>query len=110
MQINVFKSKVSNDLDKNLLNYGTFVSGSHLEFHRHFEVLFLKIPILFFLWYILPKYVILLGKYPSYPGKTKITKVHFLMNFVRALPTQELEQKRKIKKNLPTKPVGSFKN
>jgi hypothetical protein len=26
---------------------------------------------------------ILLGKYPSYPGITKITKVNFLMNFVR---------------------------
>jgi hypothetical protein len=25
---------------------------------------------------------ILLGKYPSYPGKIKITKVNFLMNFV----------------------------
>jgi hypothetical protein len=29
---------------------------------------------------------ILLGKYPSYPGKTKITKVNFLMNFIRLPP------------------------
>jgi hypothetical protein len=27
---------------------------------------------------------ILLGKYPSYPGKFKTTKVNFLMNFIRA--------------------------
>jgi hypothetical protein len=30
------------------------------------------------------------GKYPSFPGKTKFTKVNFLINFVRAL---ELEYK-----------------
>jgi hypothetical protein len=34
-----------NDLDENLLNYRTFVSGGHLEFIRHFEFLFLKIHI-----------------------------------------------------------------
>jgi hypothetical protein len=56
--IDVFKYKVSNDLDENWLNYGTFVSGGHLEFLRHFEVLFLKIHIFFFLWSRLPKYVI----------------------------------------------------
>jgi hypothetical protein len=43
--IDVFKSKVLNDLDENWLNYGTFVSGGHLEFLRHFEVQFLKIHI-----------------------------------------------------------------
>jgi hypothetical protein len=31
----------SNDLDENLLNYETFVSGGHLEFLRHFEMLFI---------------------------------------------------------------------
>jgi hypothetical protein len=34
----------------------------------------------------------LLGKYPSYPGKTKITKVNVLINLVLA-SSQELEQK-----------------
>jgi hypothetical protein len=43
----VSKFKVSNDLDEHLLNYGTFVSGGHFEFLRHFEVLFLKINIFF---------------------------------------------------------------
>jgi hypothetical protein len=56
---------------------------------------------------------ILLGKYPSYPGKTKITIVNFLMNIVRAPP------KAKTKKCLPEAciqkksnhgPVDSFKN
>jgi hypothetical protein len=46
----VFKSKVSNDFDENLLNNETSVSGGHLEFLRHFQVLFLKIHILFFIW------------------------------------------------------------
>jgi hypothetical protein len=35
--------KISNDLDENWLNYGTFVSGGNLEFLCHFELLFLKI-------------------------------------------------------------------
>jgi hypothetical protein len=30
----------------------------------------------------------LLGKYPSYGGKTKITIVNSLMNFIRRPPTQ----------------------
>jgi hypothetical protein len=37
--IDVFKSKVSNDLNKNWLNYGTYMSGGHLEFSRDLEVL-----------------------------------------------------------------------
>jgi hypothetical protein len=37
--IDVPKSKVSNDWAENLLNYGTFVSGGHLEILRHFKVL-----------------------------------------------------------------------
>jgi hypothetical protein len=41
--IYVFKYQVSNDLDENWLNYGTFVSGGHLEFLHHFGVLFLRI-------------------------------------------------------------------
>jgi hypothetical protein len=36
--IDVYKSKVSNDLDENWLNYGTFVSGGHLDFIRHFQL------------------------------------------------------------------------
>jgi hypothetical protein len=38
----VFKSNVLNGSDENLLNYGTIVSGGHLEFRHHFVVLFLK--------------------------------------------------------------------
>jgi hypothetical protein len=38
------------------------------------------------------KLEILLGKYPSYPVKTKIRKVNFLMNFVCA-SAQKIEQK-----------------
>jgi hypothetical protein len=38
---------------------------------------------------------ILIGKHPLYPGKTKITRVNFLTNFV-GLPPQELEQKQKM--------------
>jgi hypothetical protein len=34
------------DVDENLLNYGTFVSGGHLEFFRHFS----KIHNISFLW------------------------------------------------------------
>jgi hypothetical protein len=41
-------SKVSNDLDANRLNYGTFVIGGHLEFLHHFEMLFNKIHFLVF--------------------------------------------------------------
>jgi hypothetical protein len=54
----VSKSKVSNDLDENSLNNGTFVSSGHLEFLRHFKLLFLKIHNILFLWSNLPKYVI----------------------------------------------------
>jgi hypothetical protein len=46
----VSKSKIFNDLHENGLNYGTFVSGGHLEFLHHFQVLFW--------WSSLPKYVI----------------------------------------------------
>jgi hypothetical protein len=46
--IDVSKSKVSNDLDENCLRYGKFVSGGHLEFICHFELLFLKIYNIFF--------------------------------------------------------------
>jgi hypothetical protein len=41
---------------------------------------------------------ILLGKYPSYPGKTKATKYNFLINFVRVLVCLRLA----FEKNLPT--------
>jgi hypothetical protein len=51
--IDVFKSKVSYDLDDNWLNYGTFVSNGHLEFLRHFQNSYF-----FFLWSRLPKYFI----------------------------------------------------
>jgi hypothetical protein len=43
--IDIFKSKVSYDLDDNWLNYGTFVSSGHLEFLRHFQNSYF-----FFLW------------------------------------------------------------
>jgi hypothetical protein len=56
--IDIFKTKVSNDLQENWLNYGVFVSGGHLECLRHFDVLILKIHIFFFLWYRLPKYIV----------------------------------------------------
>jgi hypothetical protein len=46
------------DLDENLLNYGTFVFGCHLECLRHFEVLVLKIDNINFLWSRLLKLVI----------------------------------------------------
>jgi hypothetical protein len=32
----MFANAVSNDLDENWLNYGTFVSGGHLEFSPPF--------------------------------------------------------------------------
>jgi hypothetical protein len=56
--IDVFKSKVSKDLDENWLDYRSFVTGVHLEFLRHFKVLFLKIHTFFFLWSRLPTNVI----------------------------------------------------
>jgi hypothetical protein len=37
------------DLDGKL-SYATFVSGGHLEFFRHFQLLFLKFHIISFLW------------------------------------------------------------
>jgi hypothetical protein len=46
---------------------------------------------------------ILLGKYPSHPGKTKITKVNFLMIVVRFF-------KFDFKKNINMEPMSYFKN
>jgi hypothetical protein len=56
---------------------------------------------------------IILGKQLSYPGKTKITKVNFRMNFVRLPPrasTKNVCLMLAFKKNLTTQPVGSFKS
>jgi hypothetical protein len=44
---------------------------------------------------------ILLAKYLSYPGNTKITKINFLMNFVQLPP--ELAFKKNL--NQPVQPV-----
>jgi hypothetical protein len=54
----------------------------------------------------------LLGKYSSYPGKTKITKVSFLMNFVAPPRSRTINVCLKLafKENLTTQPMGSLKN
>jgi hypothetical protein len=39
----LFSKSKSNDLDGNWLNYGTFESGGHLKFLRHFVLLIFKI-------------------------------------------------------------------
>jgi hypothetical protein len=53
-----FQIQSLKDLDENWLNFGTFVPGGHLEFLRHFELIFLKIYNVSFLWSRLSKYVI----------------------------------------------------
>jgi hypothetical protein len=100
----------------NILKGNTVLKNSlHGQIQSDFEKVSLEMSEKAWIFFKMGDKKILLDKYPAYAGKLKITKVNFLMNFVRSRSPQELEQKMFIwslpsSKNLTTEPRSSFKN